>query len=577
MGRISTALLVVGGTTHALCAICISCLHPRHGENEEMFAQVYAWAMSLRCPVLIGGDMNETTKTSAFLSLSDSAGLFRISPNLPTTRRRQGGMSANLALDPILVTHPILDRCVRSWVDHEKWISDHYAIMARWRINSDIVTAWRWPKPMKLENPTDELPWWDQEVPNTYEEWTRKATKWLSRAYNVPAESKTSLVCDVPKAASKSTCLTYSLILKVQNILASVRANGEGSRADALRRINQRFRLLEVRQVESMEDAEVAADHVLKMYLDHAQEKALATWKSKVLTWNAQSGDAYKYLKNVSPAKACVMLTPDGECVSSPQRLGALLSEYWQTVEAWPNNLALTKALELLDDKYSLFLPREELDVRVDARTLHNHFKKASKSSPGPDGWSRKELASLPLIAWEHFMVLWNKMGQGIKRSSLFWFRRVPIEKGAEPIPSPSMFRPIDVYSTILRGVATVQVNSMRAWLGSVLFGTQYASRFGVLEAVGSLNTYAEAAYHGVASLWAISIDYKKLFNTISYVVAIEAARVMGLKLEDALQIQVPSEAGVGLWRLPAKRHHKLLAREIDVSHKDLATSVSPR
>ena len=62
----------------------------------------------------------------------------------------------------------------------------------------------------------------------------------------------------------------------------------------------------------------------------------------------------------------------------------------------------------------------------------------------------------------------------------------------------------------ILRGVTTVQVQSMRPWLRDVVFDTQYASRQGVLEAVGSLNTYAEAVCHRAADLWAKSITTRK-------------------------------------------------------------------
>ena len=71
LGRLTTALLVLEKRTYAICVVyAFPVSHPMHGANEEMFAHIYAWAMSLRHSVIIGGDMNETTKTSQFLSLS---------------------------------------------------------------------------------------------------------------------------------------------------------------------------------------------------------------------------------------------------------------------------------------------------------------------------------------------------------------------------------------------------------------------------------------------------------------------------------------------------------------------------
>ena len=469
-----------------------------------------------------------------------------MSPNLSTTRKRTGGTSANLALDHILVTHDMLDEGVSSWVDQSRWISDHYPVMAKWKAALEPTLAWRWPKPMKIGAPCDLSHVWSTQPPTTYEAWSARASKWIADVFQVPKESKSLLTTGVAEHPPSSPSVHYSMILKVQNIVASLRNGGEHSEHLALIRINRRLRILGVEPVGSRDEAETVIDQVLKKHLDDSQERALSVWRSKILTWNAQAGDAYKYLKNVRPAKACVILDGSGNCVSDPSMLGTLLSEYWSQVEAWPTTHSLQSALDTLDDKYALFLPRVDVKVFVGARELMQHFKKKKLTSPGPDGWSREELASLPLIAWEQLLDLWNERSRGFIGSSLFWFRRVPIEKGDSDTPTPAMFRPIDVYSNILRGISTVQVQSMRPWLDQVLFETQYASRHGVLEAIGSLNTYAEAAYHRVAILWAISIDYKKLFNTISYVVAIAAAKLMGLTDEDARLLQAPFEAGVG-------------------------------
>ena len=79
-----------------------------------------------------------------------------------------------------------------------------------------------------------------------------------------------------------------------------------------------------------------------------------------------------------------------------------------------------------------------------------------------------------------------------------------------------------------------------------ILMPTQYASKGGVLLAESTLGVYTEAACHGVCEIWAISIDFTKLFNTISAELAIQCARLMGLSDSCCADLLFPFQASTG-------------------------------
>ena len=283
--------------------------------------------------------------------------------------------------------------------------------------------------------------------------------------------------------------------------------------------------------------------------MEHAQKQALNRWKEKVSTWNPTTSYLFRYLRNLDPAKASVIVCESGELTNDPMRMWAELEMYWANIESLPSGCSEESLLEVLWDRYSAFLPSVQCVTHVDGNAVMLQARSQKKSAPAPDGWANKEIALLPLEAWTHLLKLWR--GDGAKGSSLLWFRRVPLEKKSDAEPKASAYRPIDVYSQILRAVTSAHVRAMRGWAREVLMPTQYASQGGVCMAVDALNVYAEAVLHGAATLWGVSVDFAKLFNSICPRVAVEAAKILGLADQDAEELMLPFENGCGFWRLP--------------------------
>ena len=125
------------------------------------------------------------------------------------------------------------------------------------------------------------------------------------------------------------------------------------------------------------------------------------------------------------------------------------------------------------------------------------------------------------------------------------------MEKKSDLEPKASAYRPIDVYSQILKALTSAHVGNMRGWAREGLMPTQYASQGGVCMAVDALNVYAEAVLHGAASLWGVTVDFAKLFNSICPGVAVEAAKILGLAEQDAKELMLPFDNGCGFWKLP--------------------------
>ena len=109
----------------------------------------------------------------------------------------------------------------------------------------------------------------------------------------------------------------------------------------------------------------------------------------------------------------------------------------------------------------------------------------------------------------------------------------------------------IDVFSRIARCIASVHTDKMREWTQQVLLPTQYASRGGIEVATAVMNTHVEKVLGRLGHSWCVSVDFGKLFNTISVEVVEAVVGLMGLEptcAEGALCFLRNSK---GVWRLP--------------------------
>ena len=182
------------------------------------------------------------------------------------------------------------------------------------------------------------------------------------------------------------------------------------------------------------------------------------------------------------------------------------------------------------------------------------------KSAPGRDAWTKEELVALPEHAWADFLEVW--LSGTLSATSLMWHKRVPIEKSSGDGPRASDFRPVDVFSKVIRVLSAAQVSALKSWTRQVLLPTQFASFGGVEKAVATLNLHVEMILHKVMPVWGISIDFAKLFNTISPEVVERIAILLGLQPESAADALRPIYESVGVWRLPRNTLCPWLATE---------------
>ena len=547
-GRLVVCKLVSGSfVCHLACLYAFPVTHPRRGENESFFRMIYSWAMSLRSPVLIGGDWNETRQSSQFLSLCGALGLVCISPNTPTTRAKRSPIAKSAAIDHVVVNQHFLDLRVSSVIRYDMCVSDHYPIEVKWCVQQHEHMAWDWPKPMKITMQKSHPPW--KATCTTYQEWAHEAVTWIANACQCEPVHKTVVGQHVQGKKRIGCDQKLAIFLRIQQLLNSMREGGERSVTLAWKKLERKFSELEMACPHTLEECHDVTQQALQRYMQYAQEQAIKKWKEKVSSWNPTASSLFRYLRNLEPAKASVIVCESGELTNDPIRMWAELEMYWANIESLPIGYSEETLLEVLWDRYSAFLPSVQCVTQVDGNAVMSQAKSQRKSAPGPDGWVHKELALLPLEAWTHLLKLWR--GAGVEGSSLFWFRRVPLEKKSDVEPRASAYRPIDVYSQILRAVTSAHVRAMRGWAREVLMPTQYASQGGVCMAVDALNVYAEAVLHGAATLWGVSVDFAKLFNSICPRVAVEAAKILGVGDDDAKELMLPFDNGCGFWRLP--------------------------
>ena len=246
----------------------------------------------------------------------------------------------------------------------------------------------------------------------------------------------------------------------------------------------------------------------------------MAAWKTKVKTWHRQSKELFHYLKNPAPNKCSVLALPNQDLTTDPLTIKACLEEFWGSLEMWPNSLAHGAALDVVEDVYSLFIPHVPFVACVTLETIKTQLRRMRKTASGPDGWTRQEPRALPDQAWIDLIYLLTTRPQSFSDTCLALYKRVPILKNLSLPPSPDNFRPIDVFSLVLRLITSAQVAAIRPWLSKVLHRSKFASDRGAVSASAELHVIAESVLHGGAEVWAFTADFAKLYNTLSCSVA---------------------------------------------------------
>ena len=428
-GRLVVARVL--SLSHELMIVAVYGYPPSHacrGKNEDFFSQVFSWARSLRTPVIIAGDYNHTLATSRTLALAPSVGIWKVSPNDPTTRAKGGAAKAiGTAIDHIYGNYRLLDLSPSSWIDKTRWLSDHYPVMLKIHMHSSLQQVWQWPKPMKLGTKVDILSPW---IPSstTYSEWLVKAEHWISRNYQCQRVPKGCVSATLEYEKHDRIDQKYFLILSSQRALSRLK-DSRGLATSLRSSLSRKFRLfLGLTLGDEYAGNRKRLDEVLKAHLDKAQDESLKRWRQSVALWHSSASELYRYLRNEKPKKCVALVTSQGHWSADPNTIHEELAKYWTGIESWPSSEAKLHALHVLEDHYALFLPQIGCKVEVWPKDLIFHSKRMRKSAPGPDAWTKEELITLPEEAWADFLSVWH-CATSLCTTSLMWHKRVPIEK----------------------------------------------------------------------------------------------------------------------------------------------------
>ena len=226
---------------------------------------------------------------------------------------------------------------------------------------------------------------------------------------------------------------------KNPNLLSSIREGGERSVALAWKKLERKFLELEMICPLTLEECHEVTQQALQRYMEHAQKETLDRWKEKVRTWKPTTSSLFRYLRNLEPAKASVIMCESGELTNNPIRMSTELEMYWANIESLPFGFTEESLIEVLWDRYSPFLPTVQCVSHVDGNAVMLQARAQKKSAPGADGWANKELALLPLEAWTRLLkigevrVLWGLLcsgsGGSLWRRSRTWNqKRLPTD-----------------------------------------------------------------------------------------------------------------------------------------------------
>ena len=522
--------------------------HPQRQDNEALCLQIASWITKLTIPVIWAGDFNTTAVNSPILTLLRAYDLWRISSDSSSTRGKTSSTSGKSPIDHVICNSQMLDLAICCDTLPGEPISDHVPLGGHFTIVGLGVSdapKWRWAKEMApLKHIVEEIAW--DFTGNSYTQWAEYAVDWLSRTYHVCKQSKVSLGVADRKCAVQRLPQVYKKLRRLRGWLLRLEKSFVPSLWD-----KACWSLVDQHCTPptSVEEMRQHIRGLEKDMYDSLQKKALAEWRDRVKSWHAQSFELYKYLRNETPAK-CTGILHEGVLTMHPTNVEAALEAFWGNLESWPTDNSLVFAIDVVEDVYSLFFPHFPFAAGVTCEDVTKQLEKKKRSASGPDGWTRRELKALPRQAIAQVLRILSTT-EGWKHSLLTHFKRVPICKNPLAPPTADNFRPIDVFSHLLRLLTSAQVAALRPWLTKVLHRSQYASDRGALAAVADLNVEAECTLHGYREVWAFTADFSKLYNTQSLQVCLKVAELMGLDLSSVPLLWRPLAFAKGCWRLP--------------------------
>ena len=103
------------------------------------------------------------------------------------------------------------------------------------------------------------------------------------------------------------------------------------------------------------------------------------------------------------------------------------------------------------------------------------------------DAWWVEEDRMLPTQAWASLLAILDHNQWALPPTTLSLYKQVLLEKKDASIPHPRDYRPIDLFSVILRIATSCQMQSMKQWLRDVTHKCQRSTHGGILVALAEV------------------------------------------------------------------------------------------
>ena len=561
-GRCLTAILITEQAPVMLVAVYgYAVSHEKRCMNETLIGDILMFTSELKMPSLIMGDFNDSVVGSHILSQIRSFGLWHMNPHKETTTRTQGGGPAKAAaLDHAIVNRMLLDKGAKATVLYQHLISDHYPVQLTFYAPKMEVRVWAWPKLCK-EDLTNMQPSQHVAFPResaTLTQWSEQATTWLREALGIKIPPKGRAYTQIRKVVEPKMSWFYRAITAATRAAMTMKTHRNPTYEQKRSLVRKLLMVTPELVGKPLNDIIGGLAEKVTHYLKDIQHANLLRWKAKVKQWTPNQADIHRYTKNDAPPMAVCIKDHLGE-TTDPSRISIALSEFWGRLERWPTKATLEQILEVVDDHYSMFLPLHAIqdDTRLD--TLCTLAKSLPKKAPGVDGWTAQELRKLPRVAWSNLMDLMSRYAEQppiansspvLPPSLLLVYRRVPVPKNLG-IPTADQIRPLDIYSGVMRLYSSTVAAGARHWLSQVAHRTQFAVKGGVIHAVARIAIHTEASCLAIRPVAAVALDFAKMYNSLSEIIARRLAVLMGLPAKTAAMLALPIQMTKGVWKLP--------------------------
>ena len=282
------------------------------------------------------------------------------------------------------------------------------------------------------------------------------------------------------------------------------------------------------KQSSSLDEVLKALSQLLTQCLKVLHGNMMKKWKGKVWLWSSSTGALHKYVRNDLPAPPLALSIGD-HVVNHPFDVAQALNDFWFSVESWHVGDCAANVWEEVEDSFAMFLPHHPCSLEITPERLYSAAQHLKKSTHGPDGWSVQEVKRLPVDAWTSFWRMYMGSWRYVNPPLLSLKRRTPLEKNANPAPTPKQVRPMDVFSILLRLVSSVACANLRTWTRAITHVSQTATHGGITRALASLAVWTESVILQSAPVFAISVDLSLMFNMLSVQVSEGLAMAAGL------------------------------------------------